>query len=90
MIDETVSDVDIFVAWVNTLVSDGYNLYRLSEIYKKDRNKIIKSKEVINNVTEHATKNTVECKTKKKKHVSEKTTKTTEIPIIDPDWIPDD
>jgi len=44
------TDVEIFVAWVNTLISDGGNLYRLSDIYKKDREKIKNNEEVVTNL----------------------------------------
>jgi len=40
------NDVEIFVAWVNTLCCDCSNLYRLAKIYERDRAKIVKEEEV--------------------------------------------
>ena len=45
-----LSDVYIFVAWVNTLCSDGSNLYRLAKIYARDRNEILQNEEVQRNL----------------------------------------
>jgi len=44
---DNVTEVDVFVAWVNTKISDGYNLYRLATIYHADNEKIKSDKEVI-------------------------------------------
>ncbi len=43
---QSIPEVELFVAWVNTLISDGYNLYRLTKIYERDHDKILKDSEV--------------------------------------------
>ena len=42
-----IEDVEFFVAWVNSLVYDCEDLYRLAKIYERDHKKIKQESEVL-------------------------------------------